>query len=84
MKNNELSKISNETCQLLQNLDENREKRDSDQTLSILARLFSLEIKEKQVKAAQEWPIDISFLSKLFVICLIPILSRILAMYLIQ
>ena len=38
---------------------------------------------EKKAKAAQEWPIDISFLSKLIMLGLIPILSRLIASFLI-
>ena len=84
MKNDELTRISKESENLLHTLDEALEKQASDQTLSVMARLFSLQLKEKQVKVAQEWPIDVSFLSKLIVIGLIPILSRIMAMFLIS
>jgi hypothetical protein len=84
MKKQELSKISEESGQLVQQLDEllakQTAKRASDQTLTIMARLFSLQIKERRVEAAQEWPIDISFLSKLIVLGLIPIMSRVIAM----
>lgn len=87
MKKQELSKISEESEKLLQQLDEilakQPAKQASDQTLTIMARLFSLQIKEKHVKAAQEWPIDISFLSKLVVLGLIPIISRIAIMLII-
>ena len=84
MKNEELAKITKETEMLLQTLDEALEKQANDKTLSVTARLFSLQLKEKQVKAAQEWPIDVSFLSKLIAICFIPILSRIIAALLIR
>lgn len=59
-------------------------KQVSDQTITIMARLFSLQIKERHVKAAQEWPIDLSFLSKLMVLGLIPLISRILAILIIS
>ena len=76
-----------ESEQLLQQLDEILTKHStrqfSDQTIAVMARLFSLHIKEKHVKVAQEWPIDIGFLSKLIVLGLIPIISRIMAMYII-
>jgi len=42
-----------------------------------MARLFSLQIKERHVKAAQEWPVDIGFVSKLIGLGLIPIIGRI-------
>ena len=84
MKKQELSRISEESEQLLRQLDEIFAKQPtnqaSDQTLTIMARLFSLQVKEKHVAAAQEWPIDISFLSKLLVLGLIPIISRLIAM----
>jgi len=84
MKKQELSKISEESERLLQQLDEALAKQVSDQTITIMARLFSLQIKERHVKAAQEWPIDMSFLSKLMVLGLIPIISRILAILIIS
>ena len=88
MKTEELTKISKESEHLLQTLDEALTKQVSDQaraqTLFITARLFSLQLKEKRVKMAQEWPIDLSFLSKLIVLGLIPVLSRIIAMLLIS
>lgn len=83
LKKQELSKISEESEQLLRQLDEVLAKQPtrqiSDQTITIMARLFSLQVKERHVKAAQEWPIDIGFLSKLIVLGLIPIISRIAA-----
>ena len=83
LKKKELLKISEESEQLLQQLDEVLAKQPtrqiSDQTITIMARLFSLQVKERHVKAAQEWPIDISFLSKLVVLVLIPIIVRIAA-----
>ena len=45
-----------------------------------MVRLFILQIRERHVKAAQEWPIDVSFISKLIGLGLIPIISRIAAM----
>ncbi|MFQ5822342.1 MAG: hypothetical protein ACE5I5_20400 [Candidatus Heimdallarchaeota archaeon] len=88
MKKQELSKISEESEQLLQQLDEVLAKQPtgqfSEQTIAIMARLFSLQIKESHVKAAQEWPIDISFLSKLMILGLIPIISRIVVMLIIS
>ncbi len=51
----------------------------SDQTITIMARLFSLQIKERHVKAAKEWPIDIGFLTKLIAVGLIPIIARVAA-----
>lgn len=84
IKRQELSKISEESEQLLIRLDttlvEQPSIQISNQTIAIMARLFSLQMKEKHVVAAQEWPVDISFLSKLLVLGLIPIISRLVAM----
>ncbi len=84
MKNQELSKISEESQKLIKQLDEALNKQavsqDIDKEIAVMHyRLFSLQVKEKHVKVAQEWPIDLSFFSKLLILVLIPILSRILA-----
>jgi len=83
LKKQELSRIEEESEQLLQQLDEVLAKQPtrqiSDQTTAIMARLFSLQFKERHVKAAQEWPIDIGFLTKLIAVGLIPIIARIAA-----
>ena len=89
MKKRELSKISEESQQLLKQLDDALNKQvtrqDIDKKIAIMHyRLFSLQVQEKQVMAAQEWPIDLSFLSKLLVLVLIPIISRIVAMLVIS
>jgi hypothetical protein len=85
MKKQELSKISEESQQLLKQLDETLAKQSTkqnvDPNVSIMHyRLFSLQVKERHVRAAQEWPIDLSFLSKLLALVLIPIISRIVFM----
>jgi hypothetical protein len=82
LKKQELSRIEEESEQLLQQLDEVLAKQPtrqiSDQTTAITARLFSLQFKERHVKTAQEWPIDIGFVSKLMGLGLIPIIGRIM------
>lgn len=84
MKKQELSKISEESRQLLQQLDgilaKQPAKQTSDQPFTIMACLFSLQVKEKHAAAAQEWPVDISFLSKLLALGLTPIISRLITM----
>ncbi len=81
LKKQELSKISEESEQLLLQLDEVLAKQPtreiSDETITVMAHLFSLQVKERRVKAAQEWPIDIGFLSKLIGLGFIPIITRI-------
>ena len=89
LKEQELSKISGESQQLLKQLDEalakQSTKQNVDQSVAIMHyRLFSLQVKERHVRAAQEWPVDMSFLSKLLVLVLIPIISRIVAMLIIS
>jgi hypothetical protein len=81
LKKRELSEIEEESRQLLQQLDdvlaEQHTRQVSDQTITVMARLFSLQVKERHVKAAQEWPINISFLSTLIGLGLTPIISKI-------
>lgn len=50
----------------------------SEEIIDNLARLFSLQAKERQIKDVQEWPIDTSFLSRFSGLVLIPIVARIL------
>jgi hypothetical protein len=89
MKQRELSKISEESQQLLKQLDDalgkQATRQEIDKEIVIMHyRLFSLQVQEKHVMAAQEWPIDLSFLSKLLVLVFIPIISRIVAMLIIS
>jgi len=83
LKKQELLIIEEESEQLLQQLDEVLAKQPtrqiSDQTITIMARIFSLQVKERHAKAAQEWPIDIGFLTKLIGVGLIPIIARLAA-----
>jgi hypothetical protein len=50
----------------------------SDQSLMLLDRLFSLQIRERKARAAKEWPIDVGFVSKLLGLILAPAAARIL------
>lgn len=81
LKKQELLRIEEESEKLLQQLDEVLAKQPTRQTnnktVTIMARLFSLQVKERHVKAAQEWPIDLGFLSKLIVLVLIPVIVRV-------
>jgi len=67
MKRDELSKIEEETSELMGELDKTlaeRPTQDSrDRKATITARLLALHVKEKTVREAQEWPVDISFFS---------------------
>ncbi len=89
LKKQELSRIKEESEQLLQQLDEVLAKQPARQiteqtiaivaqTTAITARLLVLQVKERHVKAAQEWPIDMGFVSKLLGLGFIPIIGRIM------
>jgi hypothetical protein len=85
MKKQELSKISEESQQLLKHLDLKLTNQPNVQKIEpsvsrMHYRLFSLQVKERYVRAAQEWPIDLDFLSKLLLLVLIPIISKIIFM----
>ncbi len=88
LKKQELLAIEEESEQLLQQLDEVLAKQPARQvgdraiaimaqTTAIMARLFGLRAKERHVEAAQEWPIDAGFLSKLMGMGLLPVVGRI-------
>lgn len=49
-----------------------------DQSMMLLNRLFSLQIRERKARAAKEWPIDIGFVSKLAGLIAAPAAARIL------
>lgn len=49
----------------------------SERTLSLIGQILSLQIKERNVRSAAEWPIDVSFLSKMLSLVLIPAIVRI-------
>jgi hypothetical protein len=83
LKKQELIKIENETEALTKQLDDVLNKQSStlafDQIIEIMARLFSLQMKEKRVREAQEWPIDTNFISKLGGLVLMPIIIKVFA-----
>jgi hypothetical protein len=80
LKKQELLKIENESESLTKQLDSillnESSTQPTDQTIALMARLFSLQIKERRVREAQEWPIDISFVSKLGGLVLMPIITK--------
>lgn len=81
LKKRELLQIEEEFDALQVQLDEALAKpssQSSDQITAIMGRISSLQIKERRIKLAQEWPIDISFLSKLLGIVLVPAIIRVL------
>jgi hypothetical protein len=48
-----------------------------EQTMLIMSNLFRLELKDRRLRVAPEWPFDISFVSKLLAVILIPAIVRI-------
>ena len=79
LKKRELLKIEEEFERLKLQLDEALAKpvsQSTEQITAIMGRLSSLQIKERRIKLAQEWPIDISFLSKLLGLVLVPAIIR--------
>jgi len=47
-------------------------------TGAITLRIFNLQVRERRIRAAQEWPIDIGFISKLIPIVSAPVAAKIL------
>lgn len=85
MKKEELCRISGESQKLLELIDQKLANRSDLQKIEpsismTHTRLFSLQVKERYVKSSQEWPIDVTFLSKLLLLVLIPIISKIIFM----
>ena len=82
LKRQELAEIDDESQKLLQQLDEVLDEqhagRSSEQTIAIMARLFSLQVKERRVDEAQEWPFNLTFVSQLAGLASMPAVARIL------
>jgi len=81
LKKQELLKIQEEFERLERTLDEILARPIdplSDQTAAITLRIFSLQVKERRIRAAKEWPIDIGFISKLLGLVLAPVAAKIM------
>lgn len=79
LKKQQLREIEQEFQLLRQRLDtvvEDKTHESDEGVIKIIAYLLSLQIKEKGVHSAPEWPIDIGFLSKLLTVVLIPAIVR--------
>jgi len=79
LKKKQLYEIEKELQLLRQRLDtvvEEEPKGSKEETIKILARFMSLQIKERGARSTPEWPIDISFLSKLLTLVLMPAIVR--------
>lgn len=81
LKNDELVGIENDYAMLKKQLDEilsgQPDPEVSERTLSLIGQILSLQLKERNVRSAAEWPIDIRFLSKMLSLVLIPAIVRI-------
>jgi hypothetical protein len=80
LKRRELLQIEKE-YELMEKQLNNAQKeptKSSGESLALMHSLSSLQIRERRVKAAREWPIDIGFISKLLGLILAPAAARIL------
>jgi hypothetical protein len=81
LKKKELSRIQSEFERLETTLDGILTKPDDqvgDQTAGVITlRILGLQVREKRVRAVQEWPIDIGFVSKLLGFGLAPVAAKI-------
>jgi len=57
--------------------DTNPLEANSAKTNILMMQFFSLQIRERKVRLAQEWPIDITFVSRLLILVLVPVVVRI-------
>ncbi len=71
----ELQKIETDFGILQMQFDESLINSSSEPTI-LMGKFFSLQIRERKVRLAQEWPIDITFISKLFALILVPVIVR--------
>ncbi len=81
VKRKELQEIEEEFKQLHQDLDRTLaelQSKSTDKITITMGRLMNLQIKERETKMTQEWPIDISFLTKLLGLILVPAVVRVL------
>jgi len=51
---------------------------NSERTNILVRQFFCLQIRERKVRLAQEWPIDITFVSRLLFLVLVPVVVRII------
>jgi hypothetical protein len=81
LKRRELLKIEEEYELMetrLKTAQKEQMQKSSEESLALMHSLSSLQIRERRVKAAKEWPIDIGFVSKLLGLILAPALARLL------
>jgi hypothetical protein len=79
LKRRELSEIEEEYERLRIQLEEASRQGESAEVgaITAMSRFFSLQIKERKLREAPEWPVDIGFITKLVSVVLIPAVVRI-------
>lgn len=79
LKRQELNEINVEYEGIRSRLDEVLEHPEGEEArlIAAMGHLLSLQMKERNVREAPEWPIDIGFVSRLFSLVLIPAIVRI-------
>lgn len=76
MKKNELTKIERDYVELQNKLALMNELSDSTST-SLIGEILSIQLRERIVRNAPDWPIDINFITRLSTLVLIPALVRV-------
>ncbi|MDH5441081.1 MAG: hypothetical protein OEZ48_02175 [Candidatus Bathyarchaeota archaeon] len=80
LKKQQLSEIEEQFQIVKKRLDtvvEDKTYESNEGTMKIVARLLSLQIKERGLRSAPEWPVDTGFFSKLLTLVLIPAVVRV-------
>jgi hypothetical protein len=79
LKSRELREIAVEYDDVRKQLDEALERPEGREArlMAAVGRLLSLQMREREVREAPEWPIDIGFVSRLLSLVLIPAIVRI-------
>jgi len=81
LKRGEIEGIEEEYIRLQKELEEalaeEPDTRRGEKTLAVMGHIISLQIRERNVRGASEWPIDISFISRLLSLVLLPAIVRI-------
>jgi hypothetical protein len=76
LKLRELQEIEEEYERLRLQLEE-ASRGDGSGAIAAIGRLFSLQIRERRLREAPEWPVDVGFVSRLVSVVLIPAVVRI-------
>jgi hypothetical protein len=77
LKGRELREIEEEYDRLRLQLEEASQRGEEAGAIEAIGHLFSLQIRERRLREAPEWPADIGFVSRLVSVVLIPAVVRI-------